>query len=404
MTSRVDVQLGAVVDGDESWPFDVDLATGAARIVLAGRVYVVRPLLWGERLTLARFAATGEAFQRRQMLNATLDQAPPEGAPADALAALASWLNQVEPGSAELPLDAVSIARVSLDVCRHSGLTAAQLDAMPAPEVELLCRAVLASLGPVTTTPADALDGSTRIVIIPDRRQETGENRETLDAPPPEPALASLPSLAHTGERGPHVEPPTPGDNAEASPPAIGSPPTAHGTAPRQEPSPPARAGRPAPAASSAKPSFRRVRVLSAEALTALDASEAQPVSEVVAPTQARPQELPVPASARLPEGGSREVFRATPYPAERTAAQAGAIGPVLIGPAPPSFFAGPDRPAGRWPTGTGAQAAVESLAAPAASNVASFRHDTDDRDSLFEELSRRLEQAAADLGIDTEA
>src|SRR6476661_6612344 len=60
MSSRVD-QVAWVVEVDgQRWPFEIELATGAAHLRLGAGIAVVQPLSWREKLTLARYAGAGD--------------------------------------------------------------------------------------------------------------------------------------------------------------------------------------------------------------------------------------------------------------------------------------------------------------------------------------------------------
>lgn len=175
MQGHVDYRSGIVRVADLSWPFDLDLHAGAASMVIQNQQFAVRPLLWREKVALARFAHLGLAFVHRQFLRLSLAGAAP---PADepglaALGALALWVNAPDESQPGLPLDPVLLGAVALNICRAARLRPADLDERAAAEVELLWQAVARSDPTLAANrPADDDAGQVRILVLPDPPME----------------------------------------------------------------------------------------------------------------------------------------------------------------------------------------------------------------------------------------
>ncbi len=190
MAAYVDPAAGVVRAGEGAWPFELDPASGAAEVQLAGRSWRLRPLSWQEKRTLARFAAAGEPLLERMLLQACLAEGRGAEVPAAdraALLALGRWLN--EPAEPLLPLESRLLTQVGIEVARQLGCSPREIESWPAHEVETTWQVVRrgqadpAELAAKTErAPApDPDEGLTRIWIVPD-----------------EPAALDVPSQIHS--------------------------------------------------------------------------------------------------------------------------------------------------------------------------------------------------------------
>ena len=230
---RVDPATGQVAIGGHGLeaPIDVeiDLRTGSAAVELSGRRYLVGTLRWAELGALARFAHLGPAFVRRELVRLAVHAG--EGQPAETgqeeiLSAVAMWLATAG-HHVPLDLDPADIAAATRDVCRSLRIAPAELDGRPAPDVAALWRScapagegratgLAGRAVPEPATPqkwsameelaaAEDDDGYTRILIVPDEdlpgpaEQEDGTRprnggREDASAPPDQIAVAASPA------------------------------------------------------------------------------------------------------------------------------------------------------------------------------------------------------------------
>lgn len=175
MTATVIVRMMRVEGNGSEYPFSVDCVTGVATLD-AGQAVTVRPLLWAQKRALARFASLGDLYQRDEFARICVSPTNDDSAREAALA-LALWINAPEDGP--LPLETALLARVTRDVCRSWGLTAVDLDARPAPEVESLWRHSGEPV-PAVSTPDD---GITRIIVVPDAESAALTHRESPAGP-----------------------------------------------------------------------------------------------------------------------------------------------------------------------------------------------------------------------------
>ena len=101
---EIDDSGGAVLVGPERrWPFEIDLGSGAAVLRGAGTngaLLRVRPLRWGEKVALARFAALGPRFVAHAVAGACAPVRPAAGPDDEAVAALIDWLELPDEGGA----------------------------------------------------------------------------------------------------------------------------------------------------------------------------------------------------------------------------------------------------------------------------------------------------------------
>jgi hypothetical protein len=436
---RVDAAALTVHSGGRVWPFEVDLDTGAAVVDVDGVRRTLRPLRWREKLTLARCAG-----ERPDLVDAALVEGRLTGSPlpdvADpvaraALAAVARWVNGFDPSAARtaVPLNLAALARVAVAAVRHTGLRPGELDDRPAIEVELLAAVDRAEVdekggegqlesGPDAQPGASsgedlfvgARDGVTRIVVVPD----------------PGPALERPPS----GGLGPAEDVPDPGDGpvARSMPKPLlgavrsdpGQPSPARGDAPDSpaEAVPVAR-GEPGDRAEGAgagrpdgveRPGWTGPPALSSVQAEGRRAGEDLPF--LGGPASGAPRQR-LSVRGHGTSAGHR-------YPrAPRTSPPAGRAEPVLEWAAPPTPIAFEDREAPAAPvhspasvrsaasaTGPAAApvsvvnmtapvpAAVTPLGPPSGSAPAAVPMNLD---SIVDELTRRLERAVDDLGLD---
>lgn len=420
----VDAAAGVVRVGAQQWPFDLDLHAGAAALWVSGQRISVRPLLWREKVMLARFAHLGPRFVQQHFLRLALGGRPLPRTGKDeaenkaandaandaldeavtaALVALAQWIDSPDASRPRVPLDPVALGRVALAVCRGTGLRPADLDTRPAAEVELLWQAVTQAepgqqAGPAAhAAPAAAEDdGQVRILIVPDPApvqphrptgaDDPGGAQQPVSPPhAPEPAAHRAPASPMDSETGEAVEPPRRGPEAPpvssvplSTPLAPSRKTDAQTDAPQAQPSPSARrssksqSGNGQPVKSRATP-FRLfyptpdARGPGAAAALMPNAGTVQAQAYPVHPARLAPLSMPEPAAVR-----------AAPRPAVsgRAALPQGELStPMAAHTQPPAYLAEKD-----------------------AADAAAF-----DWERLLEELSERLAQAAAELGIDLE-
>jgi hypothetical protein len=201
------------VDGQRR-PFSIDLTTGAVTLGSGAGAVTIEPLTWREKLTLARFGrAEGRLLDSALIAHrlAGDDDRPVTGSAEDrALVALARWVNGFSPNGGAAPLDPLLLARIGAVARRAGELSSAELDRMPAVEVELLAEA-LPVVEARSETRAENDDGVTRIVIAPDPGSgeptfdedqamapdgtDTAVRSASASAPAPAPQFADLPYL-----------------------------------------------------------------------------------------------------------------------------------------------------------------------------------------------------------------
>jgi len=166
----VDPMREVVIGDDRLWRFTLDCRADVAAIDLGGTLYRVRPLRWSEKRNLARYHRVGPGFLERQFVLLCLETPaalPDDPADCAALAALAFWINAPGEERSGLPLDPDLLAAVSREVGRQVGCKPDELDARPASEVERHWAARRpADDTPATPQPAPQLDNH------PDERPE----------------------------------------------------------------------------------------------------------------------------------------------------------------------------------------------------------------------------------------
>jgi len=158
------------VDGQRR-PFSIDLATGAVTLGSGAGATTIEPLTWREKLTLARFVRAESRLLDSALIAHKLmgdDDSPvAESAEGRALVAVARWVNGFGPDGGAAPLEPRLLARIG-DRARQAGeLSPAELDRMPAVDVELLAEA-LATGDARSESGREDDDGVTRIVVMPD--------------------------------------------------------------------------------------------------------------------------------------------------------------------------------------------------------------------------------------------
>jgi hypothetical protein len=363
----------AEVRGDnplDRWAFTLDCSVGSAHINLDDVNFAVRPLAWRQKRLLARFSSLGAEFVRLQFLQLASggSRLPDRSVAQEALLTLALWINA--PSETSLAaLDSAFLARVETDVCRTLGLRPGDLDQREAVDVEEVWSSLSrtadieiapapsqtspsASPDPVRSTP---LTGDVRrIRILPDPVPEKGGTRGQADqpikaqprpSPPAEPAaiLDNPTSIEPADERLLAASPPLPA--ALPSGPQFVAQSTLRWTLQRSRPVRGSSAHHqqsPSPSLESAIPSGPQP-----------DTSE---VRERIAPANALQPDIALRRSAAT----SVEALPRLVHSAEMPKTE-----PIQI-------------------------------EAPAASPIPPI-----DVDALFDELSDRLEQAAANLGIE---
>lgn len=372
MWVKVDGDSGALTVGPEDWPVEPDGLSGSVVVRCAAVSYRVRPLRWSEKLVLARLATLGPAVRRRALLQAcvTSESKEPPKIPQliEALVAVAEWVNATPDGANPVADHPAALAAVALDVMRATGMSAADLAVMDAVQVEMLWQASggdvrversmrqASSDQSVARGTADAVasepveDGLTRILIVPDAESDANS------------AEASEPEQSET-------------DAPEDEPRGISEENGARG----------------AEGENSALWTRERTGVYLARF--------AMPLRENVdAPAQAPTPEI------RAAENSPRRAF-VSPYAPVARSERGNAVPEMEHPPsAPPSShrltgaFDELDMRRETDPTPW-----ADPRMAPDVSPVEQSTQPSADNDALWDELSERLEQAAAEMGIDTD-
>jgi hypothetical protein len=203
---------------DREWRVALDLSTGGLKLDLSTGVYFLKPLTWGDKRRLARFANLGEEFLRRNMTLACATPAvwPDDEVEAEALVLAAATVTS--PGYDALPLSIGTLLRISAEISRAMGMAIDELDHQAAVDVEALWRLIeadsrrtrqaehlevsAATLGDVRRSLDEPLEpGWNRILVVsdpiataPEASASTGEE----ETPPAEPA-ESTPGEGATG-------------------------------------------------------------------------------------------------------------------------------------------------------------------------------------------------------------
>jgi len=127
---------------DREWPISLDLASGGLLLHLSVHRYLLRPLTWGAKRKLARFAHLGDQFVRRHLALAcaTPPVWPDDVAEAEALMLAAAAVSAFADDT--LAFSAGALLRVSLEVSRETGVTLDALDEQAAVDVEALWRMI----------------------------------------------------------------------------------------------------------------------------------------------------------------------------------------------------------------------------------------------------------------------
>jgi hypothetical protein len=170
MRAVVDAASQSIRCGDSAWPFRLDMRQGCATTALADAEYCVRPLIWQEKVRMARFAHLGESFLQSSFLDCCVSSGERVAEEAPILTALAAWINLPDDDADGLPLDCARLSKVTLDVCRSMNIGPSQINDLPAPMVESLWRSLDQALRreqSESTEPAQQ-PFDTKIVILPD--------------------------------------------------------------------------------------------------------------------------------------------------------------------------------------------------------------------------------------------
>jgi hypothetical protein len=343
MTARVDVSRREVAAGERRVGFRLDCRADTAAVRLGGTDFVVRPLRWREKVTLARFAELGPELLREELIHICTVGSVPDDLPAEdaeVLWTLAAWMSE-PPSSSPVPLDSRSVAGVTLRLCKAMGLRPADFDDRSAPEVEAMWEALGGGTPATDSEPPQETSSptSTKILIVPD----------------PEGERASRPPAA--GRPARREEAPA---TDSGSPPSTKLAPDPEG----ERASRPPAAGRPA-------------RREEAANTVANDSGSPQETSSSTSPAAGRP--------ARREEAANTATRDVSPL--------AGGTPARLVSSRPSGGGRFALRAADAW-SGGAARVQMERTDEPA--NIA----PPADLDALFEELADRLEQAAADAGI----
>jgi hypothetical protein len=404
---------------------EIDLRTGRAAMEFGGRRFLVGTIQWDELGALARFAHLGPPFVRRELVRLAVHEEggpPAEAAEEEILAAVAMWLATAG-REAPLDLDPANIAAATRDVCRSLRIAPAELDGRPAPDVAALWRSCAPvdegpaadTAGRVAEEPAAAEepagagdeDGYTRILVVPDEEPpgpvdpEDGTEPRTggpEDASTPPDQIAAAASSPVTAEASPRVSETAPAarrprHGEDAWPQEQGRMPRPGGlrfriVPPSSRPEPgasPSAAPFPAGPPSGADNTASR-RSLVTEARPGPGAetvtTAAPPGRPVLAATPRRTSRLPVVGAAASP---LREDSVLRPSTVRFTQDEHGL--PIASGAAEmrPSRNAAALQGSPSW---TGLELDLPGL---------------DGWETLFDGLAERLEEAAAQLGIDLE-
>ena len=141
MTGQVDVHREEVLLQGHRWPFKLDCRANKVSLQLANLTYGLRPLRWGEKRNLARFAHLGERFLGREFVKLCMEAEtplPPNNNERDVLWTLARWISTPNESDSVLPLQPALLTRVAYQVAARLGCHPDELDALDACEVELL--------------------------------------------------------------------------------------------------------------------------------------------------------------------------------------------------------------------------------------------------------------------------
>jgi hypothetical protein len=359
-----------------------DASSGTVRAELDAGVFVVKPLLWRSKRALARFTRMGDEFVREQVLSVSVEgDLPLDPEARRELWAVVAWLNA--PG---IGFESGALSQVTLDVCRAAGLAPRDLDEREAWEVESLWHASRRDDEPradQARSASRADDGLNRILVVPDpATRRTGPpatasnvERSAVDArnegqAANEAARTSTPS---SGESGP----------ATRSPNARGS-----GTAPHE----------PRPNGRDQRSSSLRFRVLPAASREPAGKARATAAQDRFSVSSASTPSLidsdsdsvafhETPRGEQLPPSMGGRPARSTLHSHGSSVAAAVIPSAAPMSSAVPARFTLPR---------------VDS-ASPALPQALGQRAEPLDTEALFDELSDRFEQAAAELGIDLE-
>lgn len=378
------------VDGQRR-PFSIDLATGAVTLGSGAGATTIEPLTWREKLTLARFGrAEGRLLDSALIAHKLMgddDRPVLESAEGRALVALARWVNGFGPHGGAAPLEPRLLARIGARARRAGELSPADLDRMPAVEVELLADA-LATADPRSERGSEDDDGVTRILVVPDPGPgEPAFDDDQVDA-------ATVLAATRPAATVPAATVPRPGDL-----PYLGSAPLSAGRSAPDRPGP-ARAGgadhppparRPDPAlrpmptetgpVPAPAPDGRGDGHGDSDTLRPwpMDGHGSPAADRSAGPRSEPPWWSPVATAPRPraahPRRATAPVLPVLPAPNPIAARPAD---PITV-PAPPVPFTAPAAPGAR--------------PAPAGAEI----------DRVLDELAHRLEQAVEDLGLDGE-
>jgi hypothetical protein len=427
VNAEIDALQEVVRVGTTQWPFVFDGRENIVSVTMSGGSFRLRPLLWREKQTLARFAHLGAAFLQRHYLRLCLIEPlslPAESDEHAALWALAQWINTPAHAKAMLPLNAALLASVTFDLCRAMQRAPGDFDLCAAHEVELLWNAARTTQptqsGQQTATEED--DGVTRIVVVPEAASPTNPSPDLEEETPTtqttrENASANVQLPRTPGSSAPLTSQKSASvDLHSAAPPrfdwSVPDPPlTVKETAPRLSRSE-AVTALVAPASVSrtsesvAPPRFRRVRVaLPTEQPMGIVSREHEMTRATPNPVGLRSIEdageaLELGSLGKNPsEGAVAHRRSATPAMQMMQTERFAVDYPVDYPVNNPGAFSSPRASTVRDPSG--------SKPEPQATNETASHlpvASVEEQMAFFEEFAERLEQAAAELGIDVEA
>jgi hypothetical protein len=166
----------------EGRPLTLDLSTGIAQVRLGNVTYAARPMLWREKVALARYVGLGPAFLRQQIFSLCLAPGtllPKIGAELKSLLEFVLWVQQPLSGQS-VPLDVEALAAATLGVCHALGVRPADLGDRQAPEVEDLWQAIQAK-SPEQPAPAPTdKQGVRRVSGVTESQKQPRPRRASL--------------------------------------------------------------------------------------------------------------------------------------------------------------------------------------------------------------------------------
>jgi hypothetical protein len=390
MYARVDPAAREIVAEGRTFRFRLDLRGDTAIVSIDGRERPVRPLSWGEKVRLARFAAQAPELVRAEVLRACADAGDelPQ-LDRDVLWALSAWLNE-PPDAPSIPLDSRSLAIVTLQLCRAMHLRPADFIGMAAADVEAMWLA-LGSADTDDATPEAAF--AKPFPSIGQRAVSQGMETRIVIVPDPEPAAVS-PEGADGRRESERSTAREPRNNATSAaqrgetfhrPDVAGDPPS------RLDAGAASQGGhRPEVSVVSRDADGPEPGTIARDAALGGEQATISRDHDSAAPSDFTGYELT--SRVMSPRRRTPLRFRMQPAVAGTSAAQ-------------PWQAMSPSSPAGAATAAAAQEQVVSSFALFEATELpragqTDLEPLATDRQSLFDELADRLEQAAADMGI----